>query len=110
MAYTIKQHDTLPILDAALTSGPTSGSQTPVILSGATVILVMKNTTGGLTTRLGATITNASLGTVARVWQVGDTDTTGTYNAEWEVSFTLTKIQTFPNESYFTITIADDLD
>lgn len=110
MAFTIKQNDTLPILEAFLTSGPSAGSQTAVNLAGASVNLVMKQVGGGAATRLFATILDAPNGKVGRVWATGDTATAAGYNCEWEVAFAVGKIQTFPNESYFTITIADDLD
>lgn len=109
MAYTIKKNDTLPNLVSSLTTGPTSGSQSAVNLAGASVVLVMRSTSGGVASRLGATITDAPNGTVARIWEPADTATSGTFNGEWEVTFSPNKVQTFPNESYFTITIADDL-
>lgn len=109
MAFTIKKGDTLPDLQASLTTGPTAGSQTAVNLAGASVNLVIRSTSGGVASRLLATITDAANGVVKRIWQAADTTTSGAYNGEWEVAFAVGKIQTFPNESYFTITIADDL-
>lgn len=109
MAFTIKKGDTLPVINAALTTGPDAGSQVAVNLTSAAVVLVMKPAAGGSAVRHTASIVSAPAGTVKYDWVAGDTATAGTYNAEWEVTFSGGGIQTFPNEAYFQITIADDL-
>ena len=112
MAFTIKQGDTLPEINATLTTGPSSGSQSAVDLTNASdVILVIKPTTGGSATRLTGEVDGTPTdGNVKYEWQAGDTDTAGNYNAEWEITFSSGDIQTFPNDSYFSIIIAADLD
>lgn len=110
MAFIIKKGDTLPTLDAVLTTGPNSGSQSPVNLTTAiSCTFVMKSVSGGVGSRLNATIYDAVNGGVRYIWQSADTTTAGSYNGEWEVSFGTGKIQTFPNDSYFSITVGDDL-
>lgn len=109
MAFIIKKGDTLPVINATLTTGPTAGSQTPVNLTSASVVLVLKPTSGGAASRKTASIVSALNGTVKYDWVAGDTNTAGTYNAEWEVTFSGGGIQTFPNDAYFQITIGDDL-
>jgi hypothetical protein len=109
MAFTIKKGDTLPVIEATLTTGPSAGSQTPVNLTSATVVLVLKPASGGSALRKTATIVSAPAGTVKYDWVGGDTATAVVWNAEWEVTFSGGGIQTFPNEAYFQITVADDL-
>jgi hypothetical protein len=109
MAFTIKKGDTLPTINATLTTGPSAQSQSAVNLTSASVVLVLKATGGGSALRKTASIVSAVAGTVKYDWVGGDTATAGTYNAEWEVTFSGGGIQTFPNDGYFQITIADDL-
>lgn len=111
MAFTIKKGDTLPEINANLTTGPTAQSQSPVDLTTATiVILVIKPVAGGSATRLTGSVNGTpTAGNVKYVWIAGDTATAGTFNAEWEITFAAGKIQTFPNDSYFQIVISDDL-
>lgn len=112
MAFTIKKGDTLPKITGTLTTGPSAGSQSAVDLTDATaVVLVMKNITGGAASRKTAAFVNPrTSGQVEYVWQTADTSAAGTFNAEWEVTWTGGAVQTFPNEDYFTIVIAADLD
>ncbi len=111
MAFTIKKGDTLPVINATLTTGPTAQSQSPVDLTTQTAIaLVIKPVTGGAATRLtGAVVGSPVNGNVKYTWQAGDTATAQTYNAEWEITFGAGNIQTFPNDSFFQIVVADDL-
>jgi hypothetical protein len=109
MAFTIKKGDTLPVLEATLTTGPTSGSQTAVNLTSASVVLVLKPASGGSATRKTAAVVSAPAGTVEYEWVGGDTATAVVWNAEWEVTFSGGAIQTFPNDGYFQITVAEDL-
>lgn len=111
MAFTIKKGDTLPDIQASLTSGVSAGSQSPVDLTSATsIILVLKNVTGGSALRkTGSTVGAPTNGVVKYIWQAGDTSTAGTFNAEWEITFAAGRIQSFPNNSYFTVIVFDDL-
>lgn len=111
MAFTIKKGDTLPEINASLTTGPDADTQVAVDLTTATsTILVIKPVAGGSSTRLtGAIVGSPTLGNVKYVWQAGDTSVAGSYDAEWEITFGAGKIQTFPNDSYFSIIISSDL-
>lgn len=111
MPFTIKKGDTLPIITATLTTGPDAGTQTPVDLTTSTaIILVMKPVLGGSADRLTGSVNGTPTdGGVKYIWTALDTDTAGTYNCEWEITFVAGKIQTFPNEAYFQVVVADDL-
>lgn len=56
-----------------------------------------------------ATIVDASNGIVKYDFTASDTDTTGWYWAEFEVTFSDASIETFPNSGYFSIKITPNL-
>lgn len=97
--FYIKQNDTKPSITAQLLS---DGSA--VDLTGATVKFHM-----GSTIDAAATITDAATGNVRYDWASGDTATAGTYNAEFEVTFSDGKIETFPNDEYLLIVITEEV-
>lgn len=57
-----------------------------------------------------AVIVDATAGAVRYDWAVGDTNTPGIYNAEWQVTYNDGKKRTFPTLTYHTITVLADLD
>lgn len=79
-----------------------------VDLTGATVRFVMSRGTTA-TIAASATVTNAALGAVQYDWQPGDTTTSGTYRAEWEVTDGSGQVQTYPNPGYDEVVITPDL-
>jgi len=97
-------------LTEVLVDGTTGTSvEQPIILTGATVRLVLKdqqtNTTGG-----GAcTVTNAALGEVTYTTATADTAQTRVWNLEYEITRSATDVETVPNEGYLTLAIVDDL-
>lgn len=98
------QNDTLPDLEFTIKQ---DGSV--VDLTGATVKFYMKNRDTGTVKINGVacTIVSASAGTCKYVWQSGDTDTVGTYQAEVEVTFSGGTVQT--GYESLTIEIRDDI-
>lgn len=52
---------------------------------------------------------DGSGGHVEYQWQAGDTDTVGTFDAEWVVSFTDGTTETFPGDGYDRVIVFDDL-
>ena len=107
MAFKIKKNDTGPKL--SLTLQDAAGSAIDV--SGATLRFHMK-AYGATTLKVdaAATIVDADDGKVEYAWQTGDTDTAGTFYGEIEVTYGDSTVETFPNNSYFTIIIQEDLD
>lgn len=107
MAYEIKRNDLRPYWRVQLTQ-----NGTPADLTGAVAArFTMKVGTTGTAkiNKQAMTIVDAATGIVEYHWVVGDTDTSGTYNAEVEIDWGGTTPQTFPSKGYFTITINDDL-
>jgi hypothetical protein len=104
--FTIKQGDRLPVIEATL-----AGADGAADLTGATVKFLMRSKGAGATVLVdaAATVVGAALGTVLYDWAEGDTDTTGTHQAEWEVTFASGKKQTFPNDGYTSVKVVDDI-
>jgi hypothetical protein len=104
--FHIKQNDTLPPIEATLTD-----HDGPMNLEDATVRLLVSglvNTTKTLTIT-DVDIIDAGGGQVRHEWADDETDTAGTYRAEWEVTFSSGRKLTFPNDAYDTIVIREEL-
>lgn len=106
MAFTIKQNDTAPSLKATLKDG----SGTVIDLTNATVRFHMK-AVGATTTKVdrATSVTDATNGVVQYNWQPADTDTAGSYYAEFEVTYSDGTIETFPNNSNLSISIRAEI-
>jgi hypothetical protein len=106
MTFYIKQNDTVPSLRADLKNGDDEA----IDLTGASVKFIMRaigSTT--VTTNASASIVDDEGGTVQYNWQAEDTDTVGSYQAEFEVTYAGGTIETFPNDGYIRIEILDDI-
>lgn len=101
--FTLKQNDTRPALLATLMTA----EGTAVNLTGASLRFLMKS--DSLKVDAPATVLDAEAGTIQYVWVAADTDTAGTFRAEVEVTYADLSIETFPNDSYWTINITPDL-
>ena len=106
MSFYIKQNDTVPSLRAALENG----SGTAVDLTGATCQFHMRGI-GATSVTVDATaqIVNEATGIVQYNWVADDTDTVGSYQAEFEVTYSDGTIETFPNNGYIRVEITDDI-
>ena len=97
--FYIKRNDTKPSLSAIL-----SQDGSAVDITGATVNFHM-----GDIIDTAAVIVNAATGSVRYDWAAVDTEKAGEFSAEFEVTFSDGKIETFPNVGYLRINIDEDL-
>lgn len=90
----LKQNDTSPTLDAILTDA----NGDPVDVTNATVRFHMMQI-GAATLKIdsAASVIDGAAGHVRYALQAGDTDTPGSYKAEYEVTFLDGTIETFKN-------------
>ena len=56
-----------------------------------------------------ASIVTPAAGTVQYDWDAADTDTIGSYQAEFEVTYVDGTIETFPNDGYVRVEIIRDI-
>lgn len=104
--FTIKANDRLPSIQATLSAD----------LSTATgVNFIMKSAQGNtIKVNAAATIVSSAApptGSVVRYdWIAADTATPGSYQAEWQVTWTGGKKQTFPTLTYHSVDVLADLD
>jgi predicted ArsR family transcriptional regulator len=104
--FYIKQNDTAPAIRATLKSG----SGTPIDLTNATVRFHMKDLENTVIVDAEAeVILPVSSGVVQYVWQTGDTDTVGAFKAEFEVTYSNSQIETFPNDSNIAVSISPEV-
>jgi hypothetical protein len=104
--FTLKRYDRLPSIQASLTYP----GATAVDLTGATVKFIMKLPAGAVKVNAVAVVVTPASGIVRYDWLAIDTDVAGTYDAEWEVTFTGGKKQTFPTDGYLSVNVVADLD
>lgn len=104
--FYIKQNDTSPAIQATLKD--VDGNV--VDLSGATVRFHMRKQ-GSTTAKVdaAATIVDDVGGVVRYNWTSANTDTVGTYQAEFEVTYTDETVETFPNATYLKVKVIDDI-
>lgn len=105
MAFNIKQNDTSPSLRATLTDADLN----PINLTSASVQFHMKSLDGALKIDTAMTIVDATGGIVQYDWQTGDTDTVGAYNVEFEVTYSDSSIETFPNNGNKVVSVVREL-
>jgi len=105
MSFSIKQNDTSPSLLATLKDYDGN----VINLTNASVRFHMKSIEGTVKIDAAMTIPNPSLGMIRYDWQVGDTDTVGTYYVEFEVTYADLSVETFPNNGSKAITVVREL-
>lgn len=105
--FTLKANDEEPSIQATLARGGT-----PVDLTAATGVKFVMAAKGGGPPKVNAAavIVSPSQGIVRYDWTSADTDTPGSYQAEWQVTWGTGKSQTFPTTSYHSIDVLADLD
>ena len=103
--FTIKQGDTLPILEGQLIAPDGS----PINLDLCGVHFYMKNRYSSETIQKQAIIKDVENGIVQVIWEDGDTNKTGIYQCEFEVNMPDGKVITVPNDGYFLLQIVSEL-
>lgn len=102
--FYIKQGDTSPSFEVTLLDA----NRDPVDLTGATVQFRMSTRAGvAPVVDAAASVIDAAAGRVAYNWVAGDTDTVGTYLAEFVITDPYQ--ETFPNGRYLTAQIMQNL-
>lgn len=106
MTFYMKQNDTSPSMLAELKDGENA----VVDLDGATVRFHMRQIgNAAIVVDQAAVIVTAASGLVRYDWSASDTDTIGSYQAEFEVTYSDLSIETFPNNAYIRVEILDDI-
>lgn len=111
MAFVIKQDDTRPIYELPLVEN-FGTSNDPINLSTATSVqffMRLQGDTGPPKVDGAAVVEDDVNGVVSYTWVAGDTDTVGTYEAEFQITWGDGGLQTVPNDSYFEIEVKGDL-
>lgn len=105
--FYIKEGDTSPAIEYVL-------SPTDIVLTGANVVFNMwdRRRVVKVSRAVGSVTDDGSASdtpTIQYDWVSADTDTAGTYYAEFEVTYADSTIETFPNDGYITIEIRKDI-
>jgi hypothetical protein len=115
--FEIKANDRLPIIEAVLGYGAPAvqadlDDLATALADPATVVSFIMRKQGDPAAKVDApaTVVDAAARRVRYDWLAVDTDTPGSYQAEWEVIFPSGKPQTFPLRTYHSIDILADLD
>ncbi|MFQ6673084.1 MAG: BppU family phage baseplate upper protein [Candidatus Tectimicrobiota bacterium] len=105
--FWIKEGDTTPAIRRTLQDEDGNAIN---LTGGATVQFKMRSP-GATTPKVdaAATLVDAANGVVEYAWATGDTDTAGSYWAEFEVTFPSGKIETFPNYKHLLIRIVEEV-
>jgi hypothetical protein len=106
MSFFLKQNDTSPAIRAMLVDGDGA----VVDLTGCTARFHMKSI-GDLTAKVDAlaSIVDPAKGIVQYNWSALDTDASGQFEGEFEITFPDLSIETFPNRSNIQITITAEI-
>jgi hypothetical protein len=106
MTFYVKQNDTSPAMLATLQDADGNA----VNLTAASVRFHMRPVGGGqVVVDAAASVVTPLEGLVRYNWIADDTDTIGSYQAEFEVTYADASIETFPNDGYIRVEIIDDI-
>lgn len=110
--FTIKAHDRLPSIKVMFAYRDATGALQPIDLTDVTGVTFIMRTLTGQTPKIKAagTIESRKDGICRYDWIAADTDTPGSYVAEWQLTWVGGRTQTFPTKTYITIDILADLD
>jgi hypothetical protein len=106
MTFYVKQNDTSPAMLATLEDAHGNA----INLTAASVRFHMRPVGGGqVVVDAAASVVTPLAGLVRYNWIAADTDTIGSYQAEFEVTYDDASIETFPNDGYIRVEIIDDI-
>jgi hypothetical protein len=100
--FNIKRGDTSPSIRFSLIPND-------MTLAGATVRFQMMNSRNKTVIDRPAQIISDQPPVVQYDWQLGDTDTAGTFLAEFRIQYIDTAIETFPNRGFIQVSINADV-
>lgn len=105
--HLMKQNDLEPSVRRRLISKET---KQPISLAGATAKFLMADMYGNLKVNADAVIESPyAAGIVRYDWKAGDTDAPGTFEAEFQITFTGGRIYTMPNDGYIVVLVREEL-
>jgi hypothetical protein len=106
MKFYIKKNDTSPAILATLKDA----DDIPVNLNGASVRFHLR-TISSRTVKVdeAAAVVASEDGLVRYDWQAQDTDVIGSYQAEFEVTYSDASVETFPNDGYIRVEVVGDI-
>ena len=105
--FYIKQNDSRPELDVFLRDD----KDRSINVTGATVKFNMRNASDN-TTKISAgsvTTVSSTSGRVKYSFSTSDTDTSGNFDGEFQVTFVGGQVETFPNDGFIKVIITDDV-
>ena len=106
MTFYIKRNDTSPAMLASLQDA----NGDAVDITAASVRFHLRPISSQIVkVDADAVIVTAAQGEVRYNWQAADTDTIGSYQAEFEVTYSDGTIETFPNDGYIRVEIISDI-
>lgn len=105
--HTIKRNDTRPYFQVELIDGY---GQEVSLAAGDTVRFTMTDSSDNrVKVERQLAVFVVGTGNVEYQWQVGDTDTVGFFDAEWEVTYADGTVETFPAGHFDAVEIVGDL-
>jgi hypothetical protein len=105
--FYIKQNDTRPELDVFLRDD----KDRSINITGSIIKFNLRNTSDN-TTKINAgsvTTVSSTAGRVKYSFTTSDTDTSGNFDGEFQVTFVGGQVETFPNDGYIKVIITDDV-
>lgn len=109
--FVIKRHDTLPVISVNIRTRGYVNELIPYSLTGVTACTFsMSDEYGNLKiSSASANILVPSAGTIQYSWILGDTDTTGVYNGEFELTFSGGGKMSIPTVGSLDIHVINDI-
>lgn len=105
--FNVKRDDLLP--EPQVTLYDALGAVVDLTTATSVKFLMRLASTGAVKVNAAATVVTAGSGVVKYTWAGTDTDTAGSYQAEWEVTWPGGKTQTFPTKGFDTVVVYEDV-